>query len=128
MIRKILRIRVYSKSSTVVYHNLPLMKPHLWGTDKIHWLCNLQPQIIRIYKIITLNIFTKKIRENSDLSHTYQAGFRTKGNPATNAVRIPTHIKSWFTDPSVPRISVGEIYIFFSAKDENKLKKWTFGS
>jgi hypothetical protein len=36
-------------------------------------------------------------------------GFPAKGNPATNAARIPIHINSWFTDPSAPRISVGEI-------------------
>lgn len=39
----------------------------------------------------------------------YHSGFPAKGNPATNAARIPIHIKSWFTDPSAPRISVGEI-------------------
>lgn len=39
----------------------------------------------------------------------YHKGFAAKGNPATSAARIPIHIKSWFTDPSAPRISVGEI-------------------
>lgn len=42
----------------------------------------------------------------------YHRGFPAKGNPATKAARIPMHINSWFTDPSVPRISVGEICIF----------------
>jgi hypothetical protein len=40
---------------------------------------------------------------------THQAGFLAKGNPATKAARIPMQIKSWLTEPSVPRISVGEI-------------------
>lgn len=40
---------------------------------------------------------------------TYHVGFPSRGKPATSAARIPIHIKSWLTDPSAPRISVGEI-------------------
>ena len=40
----------------------------------------------------------------------YHKGFPAKGSPANNAARIPTQIKSWLTEPSAPRISVGEIY------------------
>ena len=39
----------------------------------------------------------------------YHKGFPAKGSPTNNATRIPTQIKSWLTEPSAPRISVGEI-------------------
>lgn len=39
----------------------------------------------------------------------YHKGFPAKGNPATNAARIPIQTNNWLIDPSVPRISVGEI-------------------
>ena len=41
--------------------------------------------------------------------NNYHRGLPAKGKPATSAARIPIHMKSWFTDPSAPRISVGEI-------------------
>lgn len=46
---------------------------------------------------------------NKHVWREYHKGFPAKGNPATNAERIPIQINSWLADPSVPRISVGDI-------------------
>lgn len=40
---------------------------------------------------------------------TYHRGFAARGNPAIKAASIPIHMNNWFTDPSAPRISVGDI-------------------
>jgi len=49
------------------------------------------------------------MKKMTEIWRKYHEGFPANGNPATNAKSIPMQIKSWLTEPSAPRISVGEI-------------------